>query len=51
VEDSEVFSHGQLYVGLSWAIVADQVKVLLLDTVTGKGGVCQNVVYTEVFED
>jgi hypothetical protein len=48
VEDSEVFSHGQLYVGLSWATVADQVKVLLPDTVTGKGSVFQNVMYTEM---
>jgi len=43
----EVFSHRQLYVGLSRAIYANQVKVLLLDTITGKHGVCQNIVFTE----
>jgi hypothetical protein len=27
-----------------------QVKVLLSDTITGKDGVCQNIVFTEVFD-
>jgi hypothetical protein len=47
----EVFSHGQLYVGLYRAICANQVKVLVSDTITGKHGVCQNIVFTEVFDD
>jgi len=47
----EVFSHGQLYVGLSRAMCANQVKVLLSDTITGKHGVCRNFVFAEVFDD
>jgi hypothetical protein len=47
----EVFIHRQLYVWLSRAICANQVKVLLSDTVTGKVGECQNIVFTELFDD
>jgi hypothetical protein len=36
----EVFSHEQLYVELYRAICANQVKVLVSDTITGKHGVC-----------
>jgi len=49
VED--VYSHRQLYVGLSRAICANQVKVLLSGAGTGKQGVCQNIVFTEVIND
>jgi len=47
----EVSSHKQLYVELSRAICANQVKVVLSDTITGKDGTCQNIVFTEVFDD
>jgi hypothetical protein len=40
----EVFSHGQSYVGLYRAISANQVRVLVSDTITGKHSVCQNIV-------
>jgi hypothetical protein len=46
----EVFSHGQLYVALSRATSGDRVKVLLPETESGRKGLCQNVVYDEVFE-
>ena len=47
----EVFTHGQLYVALSRATSAANVKVLLPDNETGVRNLCRNVVYREILED
>ena len=41
-----VFSHGQLYVGLSRCTSGNQLKILLQDA---DGGRSTNIVYNEVF--
>ncbi len=46
--ENSVFSHGQLYVGLSRATNVLNVKLLLADSTHLREGLTRNVVYEEV---